>query len=341
MHLCECLINKVGLRGICETPEPCVYYVNDLPLLSAGAFNSLTDKETDDYRKAFQTVEKEAILKLQTDLKTKLRGKFKVNTKNKAKPKRSGKFKKPFVDLDLENCLIGHYWPLKSSDYLCLDLLNFSIYSQLDQDITLYVFDTESGELIDTIEAPLTIGLNKIDFPANTTYSSYSGIYIAYDAAIIQSRRVESVYHQCDITGYCSLPSCVGCAGNSNSCYKFPYIGDPQIVDVCEEDLISGECGIVFKYKIECSLIKWMCCYTDDLCNILRFGIGVQFFMHLAGQVGKVNKYSLMDQESLEKLSSYYKDTYNNMIDEFIESIEGDCCCFECDEMVSLGKIIS
>lgn len=321
-NLCKCLIDTIGLRAICEDREACILYLNDIPGISNQAFAYLRDIENQTAQEVFEKVEGNGIDKLYYDLIA--RAPFKK--KKKQKKHTTGKFKRPNTLVTTEDYLSGFVVNTANSDYLELEIGAFKIHSQAAITDFLYVFDLETGELLEKIEFTFS--------QANTTrfelsgkaYSSSEKLFIAYNKANVQTYTTEAKATAC--FPYCLACQCAGTGGF----YKLAHGGDPDSLSPEFSDLIRDtEGGLILEYKMTCSFSKWMCDYREELAPLLRLSMGMCFFDEIPGVLGKLNKLTLMPREDRIVIQDIIKDQYDTAIDDFIKGLNPDCCCFEND----------
>lgn len=290
----------------------------------------MRDIETETAAEVFRRIERNGIDRLYHDLLAK--SKFKK--KKKTKKHITGRFEKPEIVLPLEACLRGWVVSMWESDYLEFILNSFSLHTQGALVDNLYIFDLDTGELLDTIEfSAAASGRHTFDIPAldREGHSSCDRLFVAYDAANVQSIHTEPKKY-----GSC-LPSCMscGCLSTGGSSYKMPYTGLVEDLQPCFDDLEKEEdIGLILDFKVVCSFQKWLCECAAELAPILRLAMGLQYFEEINGILGELNKLTLLPEETKNAITDGLKDQYDVALNDFLSSLQPDCCCFEHDALV-------
>ena len=324
MKYCECLIGVVGLKDICDSPDGCLLYLDDLPNISREALALLTDADRIKIADVFRDIEKRAAAKTYLSIVSAMAPNF---LKNKPTERIvTGQFKETsdLITFPQER-LIGKRIDICESEYISVNLEQILIWSESDVvDANFYVYDLFTGLSIDSFSVDLVGGkVNTINI-SNKKYASKGDIFIAYDANQVQSKN-PSVYPIYD--RYCS------CECGSDSCKYFEYGLGADLTDLrIYSDSLNGssECGIVLCYSKRCDFEEFMCRNIDSgIGLILQYQMGIEFWKE--DRLDNVlNWYALLKDDKKFQYRSDLEDDLEQALSNFVQQVDGDPICFEC-----------
>lgn len=328
MKYCECLIGVVGLRDVCETPDGCSLYLDDLPNISREAFALLTDSDRNKISDVFTQIEKRAAALTYLSLVGAMKGNF---LKGKATQRiLTGQFESndPLITFP-QNKLIGKRIYKGESEYIGVNLEQIYIWSEANiTGASFYIFDLYTGLLIETLTADLTAGqVNTLNLDGKK-YGSKGDLFIAYNGAEIQSKVVSRYGEYWDTYCYCQ------CNG-SDSCKEFDYTAplNASNLRIYEDNLDSGtDCGIVLGYSKDCNFEEFICRNIDSgIGLILQYHMGIEFWKE--DRLDNIlNWFSLIKKEDKFSYRSDLEDGIKLALDNFVQQVDGDEVCFECSK---------
>jgi len=335
MRIANCLYDLIGLRGVCTSNAALPLYVNDLPGITNEIFELLTNEDFQTRSDVYNQIQKLAINDtynaIQGALINKTDGAFRVN--NIVSNVNSGEWKQPFNALSAAAYRQGIEIDMRASDNLAAYIDEVYIYAPSAQTITIYVYNLETGETIETFTGTATAA----EFVTITAskYYPYRRIFIAYDANTVLSREVtyRSEGHTIGLGGLNFQ-----CDNNVGTRYARIATGTDYIHNNLDYEGV-GSGGMIVKYNISCSLENFLCENRERIKDILFYAIGRQMATKILLS-DRINKATLISQEKLDGLAAYSENMYQKSIQNFISgSRTADPVCFECRPKV--GKRVA
>lgn len=331
MSACECLTGLVAVdAGICEVDGSCRYYLKDLPGISRKTIELITNQERATVAEAFASLERRATEYVRSRSFAAFAQRFRRERANKYHL--TGSFDGDVVLLGNSGKLVGKVIDMTDSAFLEVRLRRFLIYTDAAvTDATLYVYELETGSLLDSITFSTTgAGFHSVPV-TDAIYRSRVGLFIAYDAAEINTTEADGIT---DLTPWMMDVSPCDC-GCRTFCKKYSYTGDPAAQTIFHDDLESDDCGIVLEYAVSCSFEAFLCDNIDyGVAQLMWYAIGMEFYKE--SQFGEVlNWLRLMDPAIVKDTREQLEKDFNAALEVFVQSADADGVCFHCVEGVN------
>lgn len=327
MKYCECLIDIVGLKNICEPPDGCTLYLDDLPNISREALALLTDSDRKKISLVFEDIEKRAAAKTYLEIVSKMQGNFLKNKPTKRII--TGQFQENDQLITFpQDRLIGKRIYIGDSEYIGINIEQILIWSESDViAANFYVYDLYTGLLIENFTSDLIGGrVNSINL-SGKKYSSKGDIFIGYNASEVHSKSASNINEYYDT--YCE------CQCGQSSCKYYEYSIGADLTDLrIYEDSLNGstDCGLILFYTKRCDFDEFICRNIDSgIGLILQYQMGIEFWKE--DRLDNVlNWYALIGDEKKFQYRSDLEDDLEQALKNFVQQVDGDEVCFKCSK---------
>ena len=308
-----CLNDWIGARGIKEGDSG--LYVNDLPGMSTASINLTKSFDDTDLNECFERVSNRAINLFESDVRTQMKQTHKFfGLKENIT---TGIIREYEV---LDTAVKWNGWHLYTSGYhpnleIIINNIHLNLISECS--LTIKIYDAISGVELYTKDVEGIEGTNEIKINKAYKTSSYPNIFICYDA------------EDCDVLKASTYDSGEYYNQNSVSILK----SNP----ILKDNLSGDNTGMIVNYSVRCSLESFVCDRLDSFSQAILYKHGVELLNERIFS-DAINRYTLLDIETAEKLKDVYEREYIKLItDALISSdviIDGEC--FVCNRMVNL-----
>ena len=320
----EALQNLVGLKDHCDPADTSGLYFDDLAGIDTQSLADLRSMDKRTVDAVFKGLEREAIKKVKNKIRGELGTSFQSATRENYS---TGRFKGAGNDpYPLKAELSGKVIKLDKSRYLSALIRSVELYygstvpegSTVDRD--LYLYDTYTGELIETISVSFTkFGIH--EFPINKRYLN-KGIYLCYDAS-----QVQGIPTFRENTRY-NLYEC-NCGFGGQSGLVFDISNDPPAEGwrVYEDSLSSGNTGMVIHYEVECSFDAYLAESKADLAEAIRYAMGIEFWTqtYFGSQITPT---TLLPKETRNAEISRLRGNLKSELNAFFKTVDLSDICF-------------
>ena len=181
----NCFDNYIGLRGLCSDATPVSgYYINDMVGISAAMLSGLANEEQQNLSGIWDEIYSRSVIDMEGDILSVMAKYFKTNIL--LDNQLSGYHATPFETIASSDNLRGQQFRIIGSKFAEFFTNHIELYLNTILDNTknnVYIYDTNSGELLDTISFSPSVGNNVIQI--NKTYpiaGQQKRIFICYDA---------------------------------------------------------------------------------------------------------------------------------------------------------------
>lgn len=314
----NCLWDAVNFRGVCDTTSNTVAYINDIPSIDNLLLTRLINDENIDASKVWDKVRRRGILTFYNRILSGLSKKFipKTLVKNIV----NAEWRQPFTDLSTQNKLVGVRVDLRGSENMELNLRTANIYVPAAASSTLYIYDLETGVLLDSV----AFSFVSAGFQVININKSFSGnrLFVCYDASVIASRAVSAKGQAYIDNIFC------GCGCDSTADCREITKG----TTVIDYNLTgASNCGMILTYNIGCSLASWVCSMREQLCGMLMYHLANELFIEAVGSLN-INPATLTNSEDFDALVRYVNTEFDNLFKPFLEGVKiNDPFCVECN----------
>lgn len=312
----NCLTGYIGLRGACSdsTPESGLY-INDLPSISLKALSSFANEEQENFKGFFEEVERFSIQQIKGDIMVKKSKYFDkqilLATQN------TGRYDVPYETVTASNHYKGVYLEMDDSYYGVIQLNHVQLYLSSAVDSTIYIYDANNGQLIDSKAFSGSVGSNIIQLNSKIfTYGQRVRLFVCYDASISNSINTYT---------YDKFPTYL--ISRAGKVSKSSSILESNI------DFDNESAGLVLNFNVSCE-IDGLICQNREFIKMPYWYLLGKNIMLQAMHNTRFNKYTMLGKEELKELHDYYADNYDESIKAALDSIEltTDGICFGCSK---------
>lgn len=341
-EICDCFSGLVGFRGICDPSLGCSLYLNQLPGISSMMMADLTDLERQTVASIFADIETRASVFVESSIREAMQGQFQRNESTGMVTTGQIRFDDPLQPLDSSH-LYGHLFDLSQSQFNEIVLYEIRIYSDFPVSITFHVFDTATGKRIADVNADLSAGVNIIELDPDLSFSSKTdSIFIGVDGGLVQTIGPNyktdclcNCHKQGILNGY-NHSKCHDCGCQNSGCFKIPKTGPvDQNTIIQVADGTYAECRFVLCYENRCSWTAFICQSKDELMLPFWYALGIEFWKE-PGFGKYIGTFQLVSDDWKEKQVKYLSKKLADSIQLFIEQIEPDRVCFQCQSDVNI-----
>lgn len=212
-----------------------------------------------------------------------------------------------------------------------------SLQVNVTQNVSVFVYDLISGELLDTLVIACTA--NKISSKTvNKTYSSPKrklDLIFVYDTEGISSNN--------------TLLSTTGCTTCNGYKYHNYYINSaPVYLDEnatkIRSSLTNGvhTFGLSVNYSVQCSIENWLCEISNLMVMPILYKSGVEIMNYASFYSTRQNSAVNIDAERNKERLSAYTQAYNDALEATIKKINlpTNDPCFKCNDFVKSVVIL-
>ena len=327
----SCLLNYVGLQGCGSTVPASGRYLNDLSGISIEKADMIANDEQQNYVGVWNDIQKRALLRLQTDIKSAFLTKYKLKGVTRSVNLQE------VIDTGSTTIAGTQYRGFK---YELNDATDEIVYSVLQaihiQSLKVYVslgtptfdvkvFDLDTGEELFTEEITVTTtGWQSIDV---NTYFRSRRIFVCYDSTSITSVDLNIEDFNLDV-----CYKCQGMLKGANS-----EIATPTTLT---EDVYNTY-GLSAVMSVKCVWDTLVCNNKESFVSALLYALAIEFVLEWK-MTDRVNRWSSIDLPKANWLFSYYSALYKGGVFEeieydsalldAIETFDVDCadCCADC-----------
>lgn len=323
----NCLDNIIGIRG-CGLPEPTSgLYIQDLAGMRLSIANAAVDNETISGVELIREKIKYAQNEILNEARNILKDKIRVNSLIESDV--VGYYKKDLKGVPVDaGKLTGIKVKIEQNQNLELFISNIYLKVNHTGDVPVYIYDLNSGQLIDTIDVSCTPGVTGFSLVNKSfkTNRQRLSLFIGYDASI---QGYESSV---------SKPSgCGPCENYYNNRYvKFSSGKIDQASPKIDSNVKSGSgtAGLSFEYSVSCSLESFICSMAGLLAWPLLHKVGVEIMAEVINSK-RLNSIVLLDKQQSKDLRSEYEEKYKSAMDGLFHNIKlPNDVCFSCNSRI-------
>lgn len=297
-------------------------YATELPGIDLRLLDALTILEQADYTELYQMLYNRAWTNMVSDVSKKLQGKFLVDSKLVSRE--TGQFESVIND-STGPAGVQIYFDLPR--YARIHIISVSVYSEdvyLSPDFTVSFQDTDaSGEVLKEISQQLAVGRGTINVDSDFEVDT---LFISFDPTNYTLRKTETKRYNTGFSYYDKLECSMPCWDGFNDGYIKQINGG----------------GLNVKYNVVCSIEKFICENINLFKTAFWWRIGLETVVERR-HGNKLNEFTTMSTEDIEKLQSFYNVQYMQEVDNAIDpqSINEDPICFSCRQTIYKKTIIS
>lgn len=312
----DCLNNYIGVRGLCSDTTPdSGLYLNDLPSVSLKLIANLANGEQKDFTGLIQEIKTLTFNEFESDVMNKSQEFFKTNVL--LEKNITGNYKEPYQSVSQSTEYKGVSVELISniSKYLSFYINTVQLYLASDISTNIYIYNTLTGELMDTIAFDGYEGMNRININKSyPTYGQDTNLFICYDATAINSIKVDNIDQ------------------SSTAIIRGAKV--PVVSQVIDSNLVydGDSYGLVVDYNVRCDISEFICSSRDLFKYAIwwKMGSAIMFDRMTSN---RLNKYTLNKSAAeIKELWEYYEEKYNDIMDSVISNLSKneDQVCFSC-----------
>lgn len=314
----SCLENYIGLLDV--TTPTSGRYVNELQGIDTTKFGLVRKEEEATVLSAWNKVESRAIRRFEKSLMT-----------------WAMKFYKNYSYVN--NAVTGHYdnnnqastnsnltgWFFDSSGYyknLKLVIPWIDLYSDASVSSSIYVYNTVTGDLLDTITHSFTVGINRVVIRKEYPVWKYPKLFICYDESEISTIKTN------DMTWGSGISVVTKTVPKSISKVSANLTG------------VSGQ-GLVVAFNMECSLDNFICQRISLFEEAYIYALGIEFCQEVLFSE-RISSYTLLNRDDAVALKDEFVKTYDDIIRGTLVGLKidyRDDCCFECEREINYKMI--
>jgi len=311
----SCLVDFIGLRGISESPDSGIY-VNDMPGITTEQFTSTRSQEIGSISDEWDVLETRAIQSFENDLKSNLKKYYQNYTL--VSTEATG-----YVD---GNDVVDHGASVYSG--ILIDLYNQSenlkvVFNSVKinlpsaQTFNIKIFDANTGVQLHTQSVTGVAGLQTVKILKEYAVYDYNRLFICYDT----------------VEPYKAYP------------YASPYAVSGSYINTSllplHGSLESGETGMMLSYSVKCGIDEFVCNRIELFQESYLYRLAIEF-IKTSQYSDKINRYTLLDQETKQRLLEEYTIEYNRLIDSCFKDLKvtDDGTCFICNKSITKKVLI-
>lgn len=303
----DCLRDVIGV-GRCEGTKPQIE-VTQLPMITIKGLDSISDSDNDTFVYTIEAIRERAKQRILMDLYNKIG----VQVTPSEGVFCLGRLIEPLA-LTLPSVLDrGVLFQVIQSAYLTLTIHNVMLRSPIAQDITIFVKDLVTSDILYTQLFSLTAGENTLQINTEVMPKrTQTKLLVGYaDNIQLYDTLNMDCYDGCD----CNCFECDLC----NNIQGYPTNAGS-----------SGTHGISVQYTFQCSLERFLCENIQVFRQALLYAFGIEYIYEAKGSE-RVNKYTQMNAEKAKDMLSYYESGYEKAINQALSGVNFcDNCCFDC-----------
>jgi len=308
-----CLTDWIGARGIKDGDSG--HYVNDLPGMSTASIDMTKSVDDDNLAGCFDRVSQRAIDLFESDIRTYMKRTHKYFG---VKENITSGIIKDYNVLDLSSKWNG--CQLYTEGYhpnLEITINDINLHLISEGTFTFKIYDTARGQELYTKEVVGVEGMNTIKINKTYRTAKYPYLFICYDAS--ECECTEATYY------------------DSGEYYNQNSVSITKGTSVLTDNLSGDNTGLVVNYSVKCSLEAFVCNRLDDFTQPILYKHGIELLNERIYS-DSVNRYTLIDITTAEKLKEMYVKEYDKLIIDALESsgviIDGEC--FVCNKAINL-----
>ena len=301
-------------------------YLNEMPGIDTDQFDLIKPEESYSLEAAWDDIERRAISKFETILN------------------RWGvKYFKNYSYI--ENIVTGQYStndavPIGSSlrGYLLKDFTSSQVnqavnvqfvhlYSTVDIDSVIYIYNATTGDLLDAITHSFVSGqINKVTINKQYPLWKYPNLFICYNDADIASKKASNL-------GYDRL----------NNLSSGKVSNTASVVTGNISDVGSTGQGLIVSYSINCAWDNFISQRMQIFEEPYMYLLAAEFCYERIFS-DRINKYTLLNKPQAEESLAYFQDEGNSMLENTLKGMVVDYghndICFQCDRAVTYRHAI-
>lgn len=303
-------------------------FINQLPGLTLERIDKIAEKEQINFVTVWNDVRERAWLRLEKDLRRRLRTSFKLKSIKSfatAKPTidkitlvdGAAKYRGPVIDLGI-----------RPGSFLCIGVDKISItLSAAATSLPIKLFDND-GVLLDTFTiSNATEGKNEIE--VNRKYFT-TKIFIAVDSTLLPlyagTLPGEVISKCCDII-------CDICGEN---CDPSIYGAEADLDDPGTVVSASNFFGFEVAYSIVCDYSAIICSNKTEFTDVWMFCLGTELMLENLFST-RLTRFTTIDKQGATDLKDFYTSEYEDALDETINALEmqEEDCCIVCNPLAT------
>jgi len=327
MAIPECLVNYIGIRGVCSEIALGGLWIDDMPDAGIIKFEAMAGPEFPDFKQVWDKVYRRSCETWISDIRKLLDPKIKTNPilanynsgvfdttlPTTASPVYSGELLtiegSPFMEIFLESVMLL----MSGADDTCL----------------LKIWDVDTTEELYSQTISCSAGMNTVLLNLS--------IPVNYGR-----RRIFIGFNRTTWTGYKATTQGCGCAGVTNqSVPRSIPTGDISPFNFAAITNDSQNMGMVLRYGLRCSLNSFVCQNRDALNVSLRYKAFIELLAEILYNDTLTNRYTLISKDELRTRISEFGAMYQNELSGILDSVsyKSDSVCFDCNQPVQLTYI--
>lgn len=317
----NCLKDYVGIRGYGTAPLS-GQYVNQLPGISLKAIQNTANSEQVTFVALFDDIQDRAWNRLATDLKNKLRSRFKILNARTMIHIESGEASEHsvpsphYLGLLLDSGIDNNGFFAFQVATILLDL------PSAQGAVDIKIFD-RTGHLLDTLTvASSAEGLNTI--VVNKEYAA-SRIFIAVDASTLTTKLTPLGKDNYSQPFFFLLGRSPGISG-----------GEAMLQTPAFVALTTNTAGLSAIVTPVCDYSNIVCSDKPAFVNAWMYLLGAELMVERMYSE-RVNKYTTVDRDQAAELRDLFTGQYENALDDIAQGLQvtAEDGCIECRETVS------
>lgn len=318
----ECLENKVIWKDACDTVQSGVFYINDLPGYPSGAFELLTNNDTQTAKDVYKKVQRRSKQAFKTAIETSMSERFQVQTI--VSSIRTGTWQQPYESVPLGSGSKGECISLVSSDNLQVFIESVSLYVQGAVSEKIYFQDLETGQKITEVDFSATEA-GFVTIPVNEVFTARK-LFVYYDQSVISSRIVGSQTDQY----YTRICKPCGCRATSSSPATSSLSSNMSYSDLS----LGGFSSMIINYSLQCGLDRWICQNANRLAPLYMYWLGIELATEILASP-RVNEVTLQDPEKIDAFAAYCNTQYEAGLKQLSKGAQiKDSVCVPCTPKV-------
>lgn len=323
----ECLTGLIGIRGICTPDAPdSIYYINDLPGISIKEVDAALNSESSSAVELINQKLEEAGNLISSRIQTYLQPKYKGGSVIQ-----NGIVGFVKENLELVNTqtgyLIGKHVEILAGDYLELFISRIGLHVSTTGSVDVLVYDLNEGKLLDTIQVS-----------AVADEVTYIDVYKSYKTYGQQLNLFFGYAYQASYKTTLSRNNCSSCTGQvySNQYIRFANRAVLSSDVKIEENLVSGDDGLILQYSVNCHSDPFICSIKHLLAAAIRWKAGELLVMEMLYSK-RNNSYINIYGDDNTALLSAYAAGYEAEIKNITQNLRiPNNVCFTCNQRVKL-----
>lgn len=336
MNIQTCLQNKVGLKALCNENKTYARYLDELPGILQENIQMLVSQDRQNVESILSDVEVRGIQQVRNQTHGKLGSSLTRIGKNKRV--KSGEHYESGVLQGAVSTLSGVVIPTYESQFLSVTIHQFTLYSTQAVTDKLYIYDLYDGGLITSID--FTLAANeyttiRLDNPV--VVHSFSGIFVAYDRANVQSKTVDNYpLWQWKYGLNINLSNCHDCGSHDDYFHEqaeYAYTGSAGNQNIFDTVSVSNT-GLAIIYEVRCNPDAIICNNLEKVLPVLWYEMGIAFLEEPKWN-NTFNHMTLLSPEEVQRNINNLKAHRDSAVETFLSTVDQDNFCFECAKGIS------